>query len=281
MTITTKFGQVFNIPDERFKELERPGRNPVMELTADIDALKVLRTEMLADGLMLDGRLMGVGTLGMVFKAAYAKDETVIPQDIPEGVVRIENIAPLEHPIVLSSAFHKQYTGEYEVCIVPNAPDIEGMPVTFEDIKRSIQVLMADEKAVHLWDFEPDNFVFLKDPAGNIIRYPDGDDIPEDFRNKPIAFIRDLNAIPKDVDTSEEAAGILRAARELKDKLGIDIKDLPAAPRECVEACKQQYARTAQLSETLKRAGLVPDSIPIGPWTADAAQRTGWTAGAA
>lgn len=244
----------------------------VLELNSQPETLDTLRAAIEADGLRVDGdeRLVGLGKFAVVTRVASTKNDGT-PVEIEGAIGRIETMGLLDNPIILQKAYAKKYDvikdGEdtaYSHYIVPNAPDIEGQKITFDDIKRTAQVLKAAHADHMLWDIQTSGFVFLKDPDGNIMCYPDSAETPEDFRGKPIAFIRDLNSVSTDYQKDVES-GQRRVASALSMTLE-DYKALPAAPAECVEACKQQYILTARLADNLRKNGIEPNvDIPVPP----------------
>lgn len=271
---STIFGQAFDITDEKLASMQTGAREqntPAMEALAAAmpEMVADLRNEMREDGLCVDGRVIGAGTIAYVFNTASCRNpngtERDTPAEIPGAITRIESIEKFDHPIVMLPAFKKSYTPlEYQVHVVPFAPDNPEMPVSYDDIKRTLGVLKADNSLHRIYDIEKTNFVFLKKDDGDVIRYPNSPDTPENYRNKPIAFIRDLNSIPKDFGKS----GIPSVADSwLKTHVDMRVDDLPAAPRECVEACKQQYEFTRKLAHELQQAGIEPN-VPIPEVTA-------------
>jgi hypothetical protein len=263
---------------------------------ADVETLKKLRERILKeDHLRIDGdeRLLGLGSMGVVTKPS-AQAGNHPPEDLPGAIARLEYLTPMEHAIVLKAAFSKQYEEEnmlgekYKLLVVPYAPDLPDKPVTTDDIKRTLQVLKAEHLDQTLWDMRPGAFSFLKSPEGALIRYPDTQTVPEDFRGKPIAFVRDLNAMDESLTQRDDTGKALpqqKLAMNLRTWLEGYIPDysaLPPAPRECVEACKQQYATTAALADTLRKHGVTPNTtIPGAPARQEQAQATEYGRGQA
>lgn len=212
--------------------------------------------------------------------------------EIPRGVIRIDapEYSSLHkgNPIVLQPAYRKTYAsglGDYELVIVPYAPDPKDMVYAWRDIKdppaiperedvlRTLRILkrmkvegdtcsIASDDEVqrpdtntafnHVKDFQTDQFVFIRSPEmGDYIRYPGNTD-PE-FAGQKIAFIRDLNSITVDKDTGKAFGDA--AVHNLPT-------DLAPAPPECAAACAQQYERTRKLAEDLRAAGIEPN-VPI------------------
>jgi hypothetical protein len=256
------FGEAFNYTDKRVDELLIPGNASSIDSLSDLDTVNELRKKMDADGVRIDGddRLLGLGSMSIVAKTASTKSGA--PVEMPSAVSRIEYMQPEIHDIVLRPAYKKDYeegvlTGDnYKHYIVPSAPDVPGTTITNEDILRTIQVLKADNKDSKLWDIQPSAFVFLKNEQGGLISYPDTAETPENFRGKPIAFIRDMNAMDATLTKSD------RIKDWLKSKMDVDYDTLPPAPRECVEACHQQYAITSKLAAELQTNGIEPN-VPI------------------
>jgi hypothetical protein len=178
----------------------------------------------------------------------------------------------LDSNIVLQPAFSKEYeegmlTGaNYKVMVVPSAPDVPGMEISTDDIKRTIQVLKAEGKDQHLWDIQPSAFTFVKGEDGEVMRYSSGNDVPDDFKGKPIAFVRDLNAMDRDSDSVERVKTWL-AQRD------IDYDKLEPATPQVIEDTRQQFALTTKLAGTLEEFGIKPNvKIPEPPMGVQQAQ---------
>jgi hypothetical protein len=271
-------GEAFNFTDDKFNKIMLPGNSSAFDDLSDADTLKSLRIKMGADGLVIDGddRLLGMGSMGVIaFGASSKSDGASIdnPTDIPGAIVRVEYLNPvLDSNIVLQPAFNKEYeegmlTGaNYKVIVVPSAPDVEGMEVGLDDIKRTIQVLKAEGKDQTLWDIQPSAFTFVKGEDGEVLRYSSGDNVPDDFKGKPIAFVRDLNAMDRDSDSIDRVKTWLAARNIDYDKLE------PATPQ-VLEDTKQQFALTAKLAATLEEYGIKPNvKIPEPPMGIQQAQ---------
>ncbi len=264
------FGQAFGYSTRKINAVLAD--DSVLDVFAQPEALDALRKSIEADGLRVDGdeRLVGLGKFAVVTRVASTKNDGT-PVEIEDAIGRIETMGLVENPIILQKAYAKKYDeitdiagNAYGHYIVPNVPDIEGQKITFDDIKRTAQVLKAANADHMLWDIQKSGFAFLKDPDGNIMRYPDSAETPEDFRGKPIAFVRDLNSVSTDYQEGVES-GQKRVAVALAMTLE-DYKALPAAPAECVEACKQQYVLTARLADNLRKNGIEPNvDIPAPP----------------
>lgn len=266
------------------------GGQSAMDFLSDEDSLKSLRKKMMQeDGIFIDGdeRLIGLGNLGIVSRLATKRNEGEQAHEVPGAIVRLEYLSPVLHDIVLHPAFSKTYDETmmnqeaYKIFIVPNAPDLPDMPVTKEDILNTFRVLKAAHLEHTFWDMEVSAFAYLKNPEGEIIRYPNTPETPVEFRGRPIAFIRDLNAMDQatrgahehgDEGTSVHTNVRQWFAQEFPDM--VEIKEgetvlkkeaLKPAPAECVEACKQQYAVTARLGEILQEHGITPNVIPTPP----------------
>jgi|GEM_PF-2733594 len=262
------FSSTFNIADPKVcSKLERS----IIELSCrDIAKVEMLRHELAEDGINLDGRIFSAGNLAIASRTGDKHK-----QEIPDAITRIEYVGEPGHSVVsLRPAFGKFYAGgAYYACVVPYAPDIEGMKVTDDDIRRTIQVLKAEKKGMpkgqskadfvnHL---RPDNMVFLKNEDGQVMRYPENASDP-DFAGKPIAFIRDLNCIQKDLRLARSLKNMGDAEIALEEMGAPKLADLPEAPKECVEACKQQYELTATLHQNLKEQGVMPNIyLPPAP----------------
>lgn len=261
------FDKVFGYSQEKIISLMLEGNTSSLGAISEENSVRELRGELEKDGIFMDGdrKLLGLGNQAIVARATFRDKEAGGEIYIPEAVTRLEYMEPLMHDIILRPAYKKEYEqqtltqAKYKTYIVPFAPDIEvdGQPITItaDDIKRTIQVLKADGKAEHLWDIQPSAFVYLKGADGKIITYPDTEETDKEFRGKPIAFIRDLNAVDSTTSTVTYKGW-------LKNNLDMTFEDLPPAPRECVEACKQQYAHTKHLADQLKVAGIKPN-VPI------------------
>ncbi len=154
----------------------------------------------------------------------------------------------------------------YKVMVVPSAPDVPGMEISTDDIKRTIQVLKAEGKDQHLWDIQPSAFTFVKGEDGEVMRYSSGNDVPDDFKGKPIAFVRDLNAMDRDSDSVERVKTWL-AQRD------IDYDKLEPATPQVIEDTRQQFALTTKLAGTLEEFGIKPNvKIPEPPMGVQQAQ---------
>lgn len=255
------FDKVFKFTSpEHIKKIEPVAIDALVKDLGFGQEVDDLRTAMRTDGIDIDGRFLDAGTLGMVFRTA----STHTGQEIPEAVTRIEYVGmPLNNPIVLRPVFAKEYPstlGGYQVCVVPYAPDVEGQEVTNQDIVRTIRVLKAQGKELHLVDIGKKQFVFLRRPDGDLLRYPPDTSDP-DFRNQPIAFVRDLNAVLADGNEARKFRGTRHTEEALKE-MGIDLTQLLPAPPECADACEQQYAITHRLASALKEAGIEPN-MPV------------------
>jgi hypothetical protein len=132
-----------------------------------------------------------------------------------------------------------------------------------EDILNTLRVLKAEKSGKqdengnditfdqHLTDlagthFPAKHFAYLKDTAGNYICYPPDASDPE-MAGRPIAFIRDLNAVPgkkpgEDLKPQDRIQSDAGTALHLLRSLHIDKERLKPAPQECVDACNQQDA---------------------------------------
>lgn len=267
------FGTAFNYTSDKIDTLLLAGNSSSLDSLSEADTVLELRKKMDAEGLRIDGdeRLLGLGSMSVVARTASTKSGQ--PVEMPNAISRIEYMQPEMHDIVLRPAYVKEYTegtitgDNYKHYIVPNAPDVPGTTITDADIKRTIQVLKADGKDNKLWDIQPTAFVFLKDEQGGLMSYPNTPETPEDFRGKPIAFVRDMNAMDATLSKSD------RIKDWLKTKMDVDYDTLPGAPRECVEACKQQYALTAKLAAELQANGIEPNvPIPAAPAVQSAAK---------
>lgn len=265
------FDTVFHTQNPDFVNMLGPNG---LEAMATEEGITGLRDQMAQDNISIDGLMFKAGNLAILSGLAAIRDKESVKRDsplvLPTMVARIENSEALEHDVVLAPMFKKAYEGvdlvgemaKYYTYIMPFAPDQE-KEVGMDDIKRTIQVLKADGKAHHLWDVTKDNFVFLEGLDHKLLSYPSSEDVPADFRGKPIAFIRDLNAVPKMVD---EKKALPRLQGWVRKNLNIEYDALEPAPRACVEACKQQYALSAALGEELREVGITPNvDIPAPP----------------
>ena len=168
-------------------------------------------------GLELDlkkGPLNSDGSMSAIF----------LTPEISGGVVRIGMIdAPAESAIVLqpAAAFHYKRPDAPEglqVHVMPFAPDVG--EVTTSDIINTLRVLKTENLLTKLSDISPGQFVYLRGQDGNLLCYPDTL-ADEAMCSKPIAFIRDINAIrasaleDPDGTNADTAAQFPRAAREV------------------------------------------------------------------
>lgn len=267
-----------------------------IDILSDEESLKNFRKTMMEeDGIFIDGdkRLLGLGNLGVVARLAAKRGENDEAREVPGAIARVEYIAMVPSHIVLQPAFARTYdegmmNGEkYKLYVVPDAPNIPDMPVENRDILNTFRVLKAEKKEHTFWDMERSAFAYLKNPEGEIIRYPDTDGVPESFRGRPIAFIRDLNAMDQDTRQRDEKDKydnlhvnvrqfFLREMPELvemrDDEPALKPGALEPAPKECVDACMQQYATTAKLADTLREHGVEP-TLSITPPTLITAAR--------
>ena len=278
----TIFGDVFNIQSQKVLNILKT--NHFLESMAhDFEARE--QVQALHDNMRdqhhisVDGDLMfNAGSIGLISRPA----STITKQIIPDAIARIDNVETLINPAVLHPVIHHRFdgpVGPYHLYVLPNAPDLlnpdTNKRVTNADVKRTIRVLKANDKEHCFWDFrkDNDNFVFLKGVDGEILRYPVIPNDPDFHGHKdrngkiagePIAFIRDFNS------TSIEGNRQYGLDRLEKIFLNYPPDQLPAAPRECVEACKEQYKLSAKLIDHLQEAGIEPNIMPpVGKWAHD------------
>ena len=254
------FDKIFKITDRDV--IAKIDGSSIDSTAFDEDAVTAFREGLRKDKIDLDGRIFEAGTFALVSNTG----SVTTGQTVPDAITRLEYLSEVMlDPIALRPVFEQSYAdGQYHAYIVPNAPNIEGMEVKDEDIKRTVQVVKASGNESLLSDIRASSFVFLKDENGEVIKYPENAS-DDDFKGKPIAFIRDLNAFPKDPKVAE----MLRKtnnAEETIATMGLDLKTLSPAPEDCVEAAKQQYAFTARLAENLKANGIEPNvPVPSAP----------------
>jgi hypothetical protein len=214
------FDKVFNISASR-----NPGvlLTSVLDVTTKVDAGSAALVTTMKDDLdrrhidldLAAGPLNKDGSFSIIFQAA----------SIPGAVVRLGQLDnPPESDIVLRPLARLVYKGtsdispllapEYQVHILPFAPD-RGKVSTL-DIVNTIRVLKAEGNIEKLVDVSDTQFVFLQDEKGNTLRYPDN--LPDEtLRGRPIAFIRDINAIQDDARTASQLSGTGNAGLFLEE----------------------------------------------------------------